>query len=716
MKTLITCIFVLSNFLISYANAQENPLMDKVNSEILKLEMMLDISNMQFEVAPIQGKKSFSVNDAPTFIDLKRKVSIDKNKIQHFFDALDVYSKIYYPYNIIILKPHLYDLVKVINKDNSYWNRNYNNIPIFKAISVEYLDGSHKNIETLVLSKSSVEKKYMVTDKDNGKEYSYSKTDNATEIEKIVLNSSFAEKNFVLENPKPIKSIKFTIDFPLENVETKTLSEKNKIIHTEFGDIKLIQMVNNKVVLEYPQTLSKLIKIRGIYKDGRILRDRSASSHTVLSEKQQQFVHQYLEMLKEAKKQIINKTIKTEKLLQQYINKHTPIQAPLKLKIRKSLTFSGELNEIDVLISKEMKIEKFTSTYKIKPLANKNHHLIAIDFNTGKQGILNSKGKWVVKPTFIRLFHKIANIYCGKMTENSDIAYFYLNPKTSKMEKLPYLIPFNTYYNDKKYVQIAGSDISNDKRGLLDITNMKVLLSPTVRDLDVNKYFYVETIKESSNKITNLYRFSDNKKILSFGQNEYSRIELADDRIILKKLIPTAISNAYSTKYYLLDQNGKRLNKMTIKDIESWSMKFHNGYLLVKDKNDKFMFIDKNAKKAPFDVSKYKDVEPFREGYARICKKFNKECGFINTKGKLVIPIKYGWGDRTFYKGYTRVALLNGQNLFLINQKGEKVADFPKFTEYERGRRNTKDDNKTYWFDNRVFNYKGEETTERDSQ
>ena len=48
--------------------------------------------------------------------------------------------------------------------------------------------------------------------------------------------------------------------------------------------------------------------------------------------------------------------------------------------------------------------------------------------------------------------------------------------------------------------------------------------------------------------------------------------------------------------------------------------------------------------------AKYDDVLPFEGGIAAV--KLGKKWGFVNKKGKQVLPIKYDINERTLYWGY----------------------------------------------------------------
>lgn len=89
-----------------------------------------------------------------------------------------------------------------------------------------------------------------------------------------------------------------------------------------------------------------------------------------------------------------------------------------------------------------------------------------------------------------------------------------------------------------------------------------------------------------------------------------------------------------------------------------------------------YYFINTKGEKLVTDINDYKlisiigfDVKGFNSGLAAVCQ--GKKWGFINTKGKVIIPIKY---DEVieFYDGYGIAK--TGEKWFILNAKGEEFS------------------------------------------
>ena len=92
---------------------------------------------------------------------------------------------------------------------------------------------------------------------------------------------------------------------------------------------------------------------------------------------------------------------------------------------------------------------------------------------------------------------------------------------------------------------------------------------------------------------------------------------------------------------------------------------FENGLAYAKNNNSEF-FININNLKLKGDYDK---VDIFSNGLASIQK--NKKVGYINSKGELIIPLKYDTGGYFNQNGLAEVSL--GKKYGFINQQGQEV-------------------------------------------
>lgn len=101
---------------------------------------------------------------------------------------------------------------------------------------------------------------------------------------------------------------------------------------------------------------------------------------------------------------------------------------------------------------------------------------------------------------------------------------------------------------------------------------------------------------------------------------------------------------------------------------------YSDGLLLLQNVQEKYFFINKTGQ--PLSEEKYDEAEGFSEGLAGVC--IDGKCGYIDTTGKLVIPLKYTITS-PFNKGYAAVNDLseNGVEItFVIDKSGKVVTSY----------------------------------------
>ena len=98
---------------------------------------------------------------------------------------------------------------------------------------------------------------------------------------------------------------------------------------------------------------------------------------------------------------------------------------------------------------------------------------------------------------------------------------------------------------------------------------------------------------------------------------------------------------------------------------------FSDGLAVVKKTDDTYAYIDKTGK-IVIDASKYRYVDSFSEGMARVWKVEGntRRYGFIDKTGKEVIPCQYDWVGH-FIDGVTYV--LQNQQLWTMDKTGKKL-------------------------------------------
>lgn len=98
---------------------------------------------------------------------------------------------------------------------------------------------------------------------------------------------------------------------------------------------------------------------------------------------------------------------------------------------------------------------------------------------------------------------------------------------------------------------------------------------------------------------------------------------------------------------------------------------FRNGLLLIQNQEEKYFFIGKKG--VPLSEDIYDYAEGFSEGLAVVCQ--DGKCGYVDTTGKLVIPLKYTVAS-PFVDGFAGVISLTETGLeqeLIIDKTGKVV-------------------------------------------
>lgn len=107
---------------------------------------------------------------------------------------------------------------------------------------------------------------------------------------------------------------------------------------------------------------------------------------------------------------------------------------------------------------------------------------------------------------------------------------------------------------------------------------------------------------------------------------------------------------------------------------------FVNGFLnnlayfynfSIKTKKTESGFINTNGK-VIIDTSNYSEVGDFHENLAYVCKpkpENQQQCGYINEKGRIIVPLKYGYAS-DFSEGLAVVNKFNNDGRRLLNESG----------------------------------------------
>ena len=124
-----------------------------------------------------------------------------------------------------------------------------------------------------------------------------------------------------------------------------------------------------------------------------------------------------------------------------------------------------------------------------------------------------------------------------------------------------------------------------------------------------------------------------------------------------------------------INKNGKMVIKLD--KGEGGTGEFKEGYAIIMDSLGNEHFIDKKG--AILGKRNYKRVSQFSDGMARV--EINNKLGYINTKGKLVIPAIYNYASTyDFNNGIAPVSIDSPEIpdkhiTFLIDKKGNRISE-----------------------------------------
>lgn len=674
-------------------DAQKQELIDQIDNNIQGIESFIQLSNMEIKFSPIV-ETEFDENVAGNFKNLPRNATLNLTKIQSFFDSLSVYSDIAYPYNLIEIDKDNHYLTQLLNKDYSYFStrEGENKRPKYYPIAVTYLDGTSENIENSVISNRSIEKKYATTEVENGQEYTYVETTKATPIEKYIWevdDNGFYGNLFATTSPKPIKTIRFNIELPIETTETKTLSKTHTHFDTQFGKVALLGISGHEIVVQYPSALHEKIEIRGIYKDGRTLEQTSSNSNTVITQEGQKVYAEYIALLKKAKKKVKKNEIKNEDEFWKYIFKNEPENLDnIKHNLtQKTITFRGPVDKIDVLIPKEdAKVEQFSCNYTLNYKKSAYNYLVASDFETRKRGIISKTGKWLVQPQFDEYF-RMQNAYffrdqiSGYDIEKDDTYHF--NPQTNELKKVPYQL-FNLEIYNEKYVIVERE--TNGAKGVVNVKTGIPALEVKYDYIWFQKPFW----KVEINDEIGMYK-PDFKLIIPF-RNQY--VDYEDGFFYVEE----KQENVFDSQEDVYNKMGEKITKGKHYKINH---KYSNNRLLVqaieKKENGvnyyKDIFIDSKGNVVIDLKSKgLKDAASFSHGLALVKDKKTNLYGFIDVNGKIALPCIYKKaGFLGFFENSALApVVLQNDDVVMIDTKGnivKKLDENWKGTNYEENRK-----------------------------
>ncbi|MGE9310097.1 WG repeat-containing protein [Niabella sp. CJ426] len=696
MKKYITVI-VLSLYMCTIQAQTKQDLLNTIDKDITSLKTLLKVADMRIELTAGTSKE-FDASDGFNFEQQSlAKSAADKDALNKFFSQLKVHSKLFYPYNIVSIGKDEFDLLKLLGRDNFHFSHNPDKEPTYTPTRITFLDGTEISENLPIVSKKSIAAKHATTEKEDGKTYEYVDEEKMTALEKAIWESSSFDETIALQSSKPIKSISYHIELPVSSKKLYEFNTQQKTVHTIYGAITLEGVAGTKVYCTVPETdRDGDIQIEAYYKNGKVLRQKGSNSNTVVTDSKRKVYQEWITTLEKAKERVNKNEIKSDKDLKDFLTAH-PVQMSDedKKKYKSSVyTFSGPVSKVVFIVTDSVsKTESFDLAYDSYNANTKEEPFVATDFETGRNGLLNKAGQWVVKPRFSEDFRPVTRFFYRDQLDDIDTTYHY-DPSAKAIQKVDYTIDDPEIY-DGKYVKIIHR--VNGPKGIANVTTGKVIV-PVEYD----------------------YIFFRDDQFWVLDKNGQSGVMDRNFKIVL----PIAYKGVDAEGGYIsvreggskkdiYDARGKNITNGKYDDIKGT---FSDGLLLVGKRytnkegyiNTKNYFIDTLCNvKIDLTAKGYEDAEAFSAGLA-VVRNSTRNYGYINTRGELIIPCQYKYARHFYPTSQLALVQLKDDSYVMIDKKGnivKKLSGSYSKSKFEKADRASR----ILMTDQRSFNEYGEE-------
>lgn len=453
--------------------------------------------------------------------------------------------------------------------------------------------------------------------------------------------------------------------------------------------ITLASISGREVTLTMPKEVEEdILYVEAIDKQGLALAQAGSSSYS----SNLYYFSKLHEYFTAAVKQIDSKAINDKAGLIKYLLDNYPSQQEIEKEHPPQYTvsykFRGHPIAVTVFLKPEAK--KHTYTFTLKTPYSESEYVNGLtvgmdDSEDRLQGLVDEQGNWLITPQYKRLYQEVGDYYLA-VPANGDYnepRVYLLNRATKTLEPQQFYIMDNKIYQDK-FVIINKDPNNNFIKGVLNIQTNQIVLPVKYKDLSVKAPFFIVSDYDEKRSIRSyeVCRQSDNKTILS---GEFDELVVDGENIITRYSVRST-ENRGNAPYYAIENDkyyiylnydiynadGVKLNPEPYSNLPTDSSFGNDGLIPVTDKQGKLYYIDRQAKKADFDLSNYQLIEPFSNGLAAVKGKNNKY-GYINTQGKLVIPLMYS--NANYFQGGT--AMVSVDDIYqLITPDNTVVADF----------------------------------------
>ena len=677
------------------AFGQNTKLEEAVKEQIQSLKQMSKLQSISIGVG---GEKEDDELDSFSFENYT-------DYSPSFFDSLEIKQQRDFPYTSLEVNYNKYKLSEMFGEDNFYFGENPDKLPEFIPKKVKFFNGKTADAKDVFIQEKELER---LRKKDKG-------------IDETFASAFYKKTDFVLKTVQPIESVTFLLKTDFDEMKEYFADKKTSVIKTDEGEIRVSEFIKNQVTITYPKAMENRFNVYGIYKNGKYLSEKGKSSKS--STYTQEQISKINKVLTNALSEIKSNKISTEKELKKYLEKNISkeIATPKEPAVVTTVYyFAGNLDKIKIGQKKsggkktERTVTYFTNNY-YKEKYNKSPNIVCTDRETGKFGIIDLNGNWIIKPEYSGLAETgNANYFEIDNEEN----WYRLDINQKKLIEVDYELKYKSEKN-KDGNTIAKHNVSK-KYGVVNELSGKIIIPFEYDELKVVNDEFLKPEKSINGK--------DYEGIINYKNEisipiEHNYIKWIDPFFVIsantspdvQDLIIDKTGKLLTNKYrisgnnpnfeenqLLLVQSYTPIKESEISKYQNWAKIYPNNIETPVRSFDHF--IDKNAKiKFSIDMNEYQDVEQFHNGLAVVVK-HNGKMGYINTDGKLVIPAIFGRIiGSNFYGKYALVE--KDDEYWFINKEGKlikQVDDSP----------NSGNGKTIRLYSGDVYNYDGERITE----
>ena len=462
--------FILLLCVVICKSQTQKELLETLKREKVTIEYLANFENINFKLKA--GNKDFNPKDNSNFRTIKFDRLVSVEEVDSFFKQARVNVSSIYPYNVFNIDKDESDLIKFLGLDNFYFMDNPHMEAIYTPTKVNFLDGSSVNASEYEISHETIQKKHGVTDEDGYVDVVF---DKLSSIEKLIWDQSNTFKHyFAINSSKPVASLDYEVQFIIPKSETFSLSKTNKIAHTNFGEIKLLEINNASASLLIPSQLKKRFEVYAIYKDGRVMKQLSQNSNTVYSDEQKKGFADLLQIYELAEAEVTRKTIQDIDQLTKFIKTKFPFSTTNYFEPTNyyfEFDFAGPIDHLKIkVLNLEEKPEVFNVSVSLRN--DEKEFILSRDLDSDLYGILDVKGDWVVKPfltEYVREMNKYFfrdQIDYGVTSDEKSYDRVYWFDRQNMTLKLVDYIPESLELYDDKYCIVEKG--INGKEGVVN--------------------------------------------------------------------------------------------------------------------------------------------------------------------------------------------------------------------------------------------------------